>query len=425
MHVTTGDVMRLYRAWAGFGQEVIARPVALTWAAGGRVAETVAESLQRSWQTEAVMSEIGREYASLAAALLAVPSAAAGTAVAQFDAPDRDPMGRWLGGAAPLGNVSQVAVDHDIAVRQRRELARRAGFKGDEALLDLPEMTPGAPFLLPARVLDASQAWASWFVPVAAARKMMEEACALGHQPPEVLEAFEPVTVGPGEAMVTLLASDYRASDFGVTQEIGLTLSVTPRGMVFPDPGQMFLRLIVTDAFSLAAARQIWGIRKDFWDNAGARTPRGRLEAAYAADRVRFGLGALLPGSAGGTFLFDAPRFGMGRSERLPAVVYSMVEPRGLPPGPVVPARSEMIRSGVREGMQFGGSVKLSLPESRSAGEAAGCLCAGGMACLCETLRGLGLDRRRPAANGWTERMSCTLDEPAPLADQPSGKTSA
>jgi hypothetical protein len=45
-----------------------------------------------------------------------------------------------------------------------------------------------------------------------------------------------------------------------------------------------------------------------------------------------------------------------------------------------------------------------------------GCLCSGGMACLCNTLRSLGIAGRKPAANGWTERMTCTLDGPVAVA---------
>ena len=424
-HVTAQAALRLYRAWAGLGQEVVARPVALSWQAGGRMAEQAAERLLGAWNPEGLAVDVAREYANLAQGLMTVPSAAARAAVAQFDTPGRDPQEQALSGSAPPETVAGVVIDHDIARRQRRELAALAGHAPDDPALTLPPRAGDAPFLMPARVLDASQAWASWFVPVAAAQRLTEDAVRTGHQPAEVLQALAPVAVGAGEAMVTLLVSDYCASDFGVTQEIGLTLTVTPRGGGFPDPGQIFLRLVVTDPFSLAAARQIWGIRKDFWNNAAATTPRGRIEAAYAADRMRMGFGARLPGAGGGALRIEFPRVGSGRSQDVPGVIYSMVDPHGPPAGPVAPARSILCRSGVREGLQVAGPVTLALPADRPAGQAAGCLCAGGMACLCDTLRGLGLDRRPPAANGWTERMTCTLDQPVPVADQPLGNSPA
>jgi len=422
-HVTSRDMLRLYRAWAGFGQAMIARPAALTWQAGERMADGVAGGLMGPWNPEAVATGLLRAYADLARDLLAVPSAAAGVAVARFDAPDTTAMDAALSGSAPASALVGVAIDHAIAERQRRDLAGRAGHDPDDPVLHVPAMTSDAPFLLPARVLDASQAWAAWFIPVATARDLMQDACRLGHHPPEMLDAFEPVSVGAGAAMVTLLASDYRASDFGVTQEIGLTLTVTPRGGEFPDPGQLFLRLVVTDKYSLAAARQIWGIRKDFWNNAAARTPMARLETAYAEDRVRVGLGTRLPGAGRGALRVTFPRVGTGQSHDMPGLIYSMVEPHGMSAAPLVPARALLRRSGQGEGMQIGGAVAIDLPADRAAGQAAGCLCAGKMACLCDTLRALGLDRRRPAANGWTERMTCTLAEPVPVSPQPDGKS--
>lgn len=422
-HVTSRDMLRLYRAWAGFGQAIIARPVALTWQAGERMTDGVAGSLVGPWNPGAMATGLAQAYADLARDLLAVPSAAAGIAVARFDAPDTAPLDAALSGSAPAPTMAAVVIDHALAERQRRDLAGRAGHDPDDPDLRVPAMTSDAPFLLPARVLDASQAWAAWFIPLGTAHHLMQEACRLGHHPPEMLDAFEPVSVGAGKALVTLLASDYRASDFGVTQEIGLTLTVTPRGGDFPDPGQLFLRLVVTDKYSLAAARQIWGIRKDFWNNAAARAPMARLEAAYAEDRVRFGLGARLPGAGRGALRITFPRVGAGQSHDMPGLIYSMVAPHDLPPAPLVPARALLRRSGQREGMQIGGAVTLDLPGDRAAGQAAGCLCTGKMACLCDTLRGLGLDRRRPAANGWTERITCTLAGPVPVARQTDGNS--
>lgn len=427
--VTTLDAYRMYFAWANLGREMVARPLTLAGAAGWRMADSATRGLLGSWSPATVAEELSQECLNLATGLLAAPAAAASTAITHLDAPPEPgtgPLEPALSGARPAGTVKRVDLDYGVAEAQRRDLAVRSGFDGDNPILRMPPMRYGAPFLLPARVLDASQAWAVWFVPLQQARRLMRDAVELGHQPPAALDAFEPVAVGSGAAMVSLLVSDYRASDFGVTQEIGLTLAVSPAGGSVSEPGQMFVRLIVTDPYSIAAARQVWGIRKDFWDNAAAAETRSQIEVGYSEGRVRCCVGAIGPRSAAAPSTLDLefPRFGAGRSDGLPSVIYSMVKPHGLPAAPTAPARSILRRSGTREGMQFGGKVALRLPPSREEGRAAGCLCSGGMACLCDALRGLGLDRRQPAANGWTEHMSAELDEPVLLRDQDLGNSS-
>lgn len=424
--VSTRDAYRMYRAWATLGREMTARPLELAEAAGWRMADSATRGLLGPWSPSTVAAALSREWLNLATNLLSVPATAAATAVASLDAapdPGLGPLEPALSGARPPETVTGVDLDYGLAEAQRRDLAVRAGFDSDDPILKMPPITYGAPFLVPARVLDASQAWAVWFVPLAQARQLLEESVRLGHQPPAMLDAFEPVVVGAGATMVSLLASDYRASDFGVTQEIALTLAVTPIGGSVSDPGQMFLRLIVTDPYSIAAARQIWGIRKDFWDNTKEAETSSQIEVGYTSERVRFRVGAIRPSTVvrPNTLELDFPRFGAGASDRVPSLIYSMVEPHGLPAAPAAPARSMLRRGGTREGMQFGGAVALRLPKNRDEGYAARCLCSGGMACLCDTLRELRLDRQAPAANGWTEYMSCELDEPVRLRGQEPG----
>ena len=432
--VTMRDAYGLYRAWARFGREMTGRPWRLGAAAGWRMADSAARGLLGPGDARAVAGEMAREYADLAAALLATPAAAAASAVARLDPPpdpEHDPVERALSGERPPDTVRRVKIDYAVAERQRMMLGERAGFAPDDPALEMPPMRYGAPFLLPARVLDASQAWASWFIPLEQARALLRDSVETGHQPAGALDALEPVVVGSGAAMATMLCSDYRASDFGVTQEIGLTLAVTPKaGCTVSDPGQVFLRLIVTDAYSIAAARQIWGIRKDLFDNGRTGPGARRLAAEYAPDAVRWRIApaGALPDAPAEALSLAFPRFGSGRSAPAPSLIYSMPD---APSAQGAPARAVLTRGGAREGVQFGGRVALSLPDSREAGRAAGCLCAGGMSCLCETLRGLGLDRRAPAANGWTERMTAELAAPIagpapapPPAVQDSGKSS-
>lgn len=428
--VTTLDAYRMYLAWANLGREMTARPLALASAAGWRMADRTARGLLGSRSSADVAAGLAQEWLDLASELLTLPASAAASVAARLDAPTEPGLGPLepaLSGARPPGTVTRVELDYAVAEAQRRDLAARAGLDRDDPILEMPPMLYGAPFLLPARVLDASQAWAVWFVPLDQAQQLLHESVEFGHQPPAVVDAFTPVTVGPKLAMVSLLASDYRASDFGVTQEIALTLAVSPAGGSVVDPGQMFLRLIVTDPYSIAAARQIWGIRKDFWDNTREAETFSQIAVGYAADRVRFRVGAIRPSTVvrPRTLELAFPRFGAGRSDRVPSVIYSMVEPHGLPAAPPAAARSVLRRSGTREGMQFRGGVTLDLPENSEQGRREGCLCSGGMACLCETLRGLGLDSRPPAANGWTEYMTCDLHEPALLRGQDSGNRPA
>ena len=415
--VATGDVVALFRAWSSFGSETVTRMFDATQSAASRMAEATASHWANGVNARGLAEDMLAEGALLATNVAAAPMSALAVAVAQIDAGGDDlpaEVEDALSCGAPAPIARSVSLDPQDANRQRLDLAERAGALAESARHTIPETRVADRFVLPARVLDASQAWASWHVSTSLAWGLIEEAVALGHQPVEALAFYEPVSVGTGQSMVSIVATDYRASDFGVLREIGLTLSVTPRGGAFPDPGQMFLRLIVTDPYSLVAARRIWGIRKDLCDAEGAG-PRSALDVAYSENRVCFGLGAARSGvlRPSDRFEIDFPRFGRGASHRVPGLICSMIEPEGRSAGPVAPARSVLTRSGTGEGLQFGGDVRLTLGQKNKGAATNGCFCAGGMACLCETMRRLDLPERRPAANGWTERMSGTLGEPA------------
>ena len=416
-HVSAEDATRLYQAWARLGLAMMERPVGLSRTAVERLAGAAVRGLVGPWAPQRLAQTAGREGLDFATGLMATPAEAAAAAVETLDAP-RPPVPEVLekvlcaSAPAPLGGA--VTVRPGIAIEQIRALAEAAGTtRGDE---DMARVRAGVAdrIVLPARIVDSSQGWASWFVPGETAEALMREAVELGHQPPEVLEMFEPVIVGRGAAMVTLMATDYRTSDFGKLTEIGLTLTVTPRGGGFPDPGQMFLRLIVDDPLSLAVARRVWGIRKDYWD-----THEGpRIDVAYSADSVRFGSALIRAPEAvrGDVLAMTFPRFGRGRSQDMRSGIYSMRERGPELGGPCEPVRATLCRTNEREGTQYGGKVELELPQSKALGSGGGCLCSEGMACLCETLRGIGLDRRRPAANGWTDRMTGTLAAPEPVS---------
>ena len=435
-HLSALDLYRLCRAYVELAREAVARPAVLTEGAFWRVIDHAAQAALGPASAETLASHVAQEWRNLALDLAAVPGAAAAGMADRLFHGVRTRLSEYpihIEGSAPRNDALAVPLDYGTALRQRRALAERAGFAADDPALWMPDLTYGAPFVLPARVLDASQAWATWFVPLEAARGLLRDAVRTGHLPDRGAEFFEPLDCGLGRAMVSLLVSDYRVSDFGVTREIGLTLTVTPAGEVVADPGQIFLRLIVTDAFSVAPARQIWGLRKDLWLGRPDTAPQDRVQITYRPDHMeaRIGTGRWLREREreAQTLAIRFPRFGSTRSDRAPGTIYSFADAEGAGTeaasgASATPVRATLLRSGSGEGVQFGGPVRLSLPRD---GRATGCLCSGGMACLCATLGALGLDRKdaRPAANGWTEHMRCRLDAPLPLVGQESPGNSA
>ena len=243
----------------------------------------------------------------------------------------------------------------------------------------------GKPFAMPARVLDASQGWAMYFVPAEAANRSLGAAG-------EVLSAFD---AGGGRTPLTIIGVDYRNSDFGCYPEFVVALTVTVNG----DPaGQMFtyyLAIVVTQEFTKEAAGVVWGLEKIVFP---------KLAVRYAADKVVFGL----MGTKGKVLSIRFPRFGDGRSSDVPTFSISQ---RGV--GPERRTYWALTtKSGSGEGTQIGGSVRLRLGVA-GAGE---CLCADGKSgCLCETLRTFDIADRLPAANGWTERQTAFFGAPRVL----------
>jgi hypothetical protein len=240
----------------------------------------------------------------------------------------------------------------------------------------------GKPFAMPARVLDASQGWALYFVSTKAADRALGAAG-------EFLSAFD---AGGGRTPLMIVGVDYRNSDFGRYPEFVLALTVTAKG----DPARQlfthYLAIVVTQEFTRQAARVVWGLEK---------IVNPKLTVRYAADDVRFGLA----GEQGEALSIRFPRFGSGRSTDL--LTFS-VSRRGEGPGRRT-YWAMTTKSGSGEGTQIGGSVVLALGLPKHGD----CLCGdGNSACLCETLRGLDVADRLPAANGWTERQTAVFGPP-------------
>lgn len=246
----------------------------------------------------------------------------------------------------------------------------------------------GKPFAMPARVLDASQGWAMYFVATETANRALGAAS-------ETVSAFD---AGGGRTPLTIIGVDYRNSDFGVYPEFVVALTVTAKG----DPaGQLFvyyLAIVVTQEFTKEAARIVWGLEK---------IVAPELTASYAADNVRFGLS---DGSGKGLSI-RFPRFGDGHSSDMPTFSVSR---RSEGPGRRT-YWAMTTKSGSGEGTQIGGSVLLELGVAADGR----CLCSDGKsACLCETLRAFDIAERLPAANGWTERQTAMFGPPR-LLDLP------
>jgi hypothetical protein len=248
----------------------------------------------------------------------------------------------------------------------------------------------GKPFAMPARVLDASQGWAMFFVSVEAATSSLGSAS-------DYLCAFD---AGDGRTPLTIIGVDYRNSDFGVYPEIAVALTVTAKG----DPaGQLFvyyLAIVVTQEFTKEAARAVWGLEK---------VVEPKLTASYAADAVRFGL----PERRGKMLAIRFPRFGAAHS--LDVSTFSISQRTSPLVAKPQTCWAMMTRSGSGEGTQIGGSVLLQLGKP-STGT---CLCRNNKSnCLCEVLRMFDIAERFPAANGWTERQTALFGPPR-LLDLP------
>ena len=289
-----------------------------------------------------------------------------------------------------LGELAAIAPS--VAEKAAMELTRRsdAGLEpyiGDEHTGPEPDgeifEVDGKPFAMPARVLDASQGWAMFFVDIKAAND------ALGEDVREILSAFD---AGGGRTPLMIVGVDYRNSDFGVYPEFVVALTVTVKG----DPAKQlfayYLAIVVTQEFTKEAARIAWGLEKIVCP---------KLAVRYAADNVLFGV----PNAKGKALSIRFPRFGDARSSDLPTFSISR---RGADPERRT-YWAMTTKSGSGEGTQIGGSVRLELGRS---GDGL-CLCADGKSvCVCEMLRGFDIADRLPAANGWTERQTAVYGPP-------------
>jgi hypothetical protein len=383
---TKFEFYRLIDTYVSAGEEVAGRPWRLAGDALRRSIRRVEGGLLGPWSTEQLVTGLAREYANLMFGLLtSVPSA-----IEEVTTRLNNP---------PPGMLSEYRFDIEDTHPEELGTLIQVGDKQE------------TPFIVPARVLDASQGWAAWFVPTEKVVALIKGGIDSGRIDAAISEDFEPLDCGGGRSMVALLGIDYRVSDFGRYQELALVVCVTPKEAA-AQPGALFARLLVSDRFSVEPTKRIWGFNKDVFKD---------LQVYYGKSYAQFYTGQ----AAEGDFFLTVPRFGTGRSSEIPLVIYSA---RG--PGPddalAGSVRLVMKRNGAREGVQVGGTVEVQLGR-RQTPDANGnpighCFCSNpDIPCLCDELRLLGIDQILPAANGWTERMTGEFGAPGPLGLHPFG----
>jgi Acetoacetate decarboxylase (ADC) len=236
----------------------------------------------------------------------------------------------------------------------------------------------GAPVVLPVRIIDASQAFAFYFVSAARAQKHLEERT----------QPFRVVDVGRGRTPVAIFGVDYRETDLGVYKEIGVGLFVRPRDHPSEMPGTLFASLTVNDKFNLIRASELWGYSK---------TLAPAMQLRYSSTSAHFAV----DGDDSHALSITFPRFGSGRSTEIPCYTWGVGKDDA---GVAAPFKTLISRSAIGEGMQFSGNVELQLGD----GTQTRCVCKlgpfGKQACVCLMLRDLGLPKP-PAANTWSEHM--------------------
>ena len=383
---TTFEFYRLMDTYVRAGEEIAGRPWRLAADALRRSIRRVESGLLGPWDAKRLVTGLAEEYANLMYGMLtAVPSA-----FEEITTRLNNP---------PPGTMSEYRVPIEGSQPEARGTLIQIGDKED------------TPFIVPARILDASQGWAAWFVPTEKVVALIKGGIDSNRIDAAIADDFEPLDCGEGRSMVVLLGVDYRVSDSGQYREIALAVCITPKGAA-AQPGALFARLVVSDRFSIRPTKRVWGFHKDFFKD---------LQVYYGKIYAQFYTGE----GAEGDFFLTVPRFGSARSFDIPMVLYSVraPDPADAVTGSV---RSVMTRSGAGEGVQVGGTVEVQLgrrPTPDANGNLIGrCFCSDPeVPCLCDELRLLGIDQTLPAANGWTERMTGMIGPAGPLGLHPLG----
>jgi hypothetical protein len=277
--------------------------------------------------------------------------------------------------------VDRLSRNLDDAVRRPSRTAPRIDSAPAHRKM---QVIDGVPTVLPVRIIDASQAFAFYFV---SAHRAQQHLDAQG-QPFRVLD------IGGGRTPVAIFGVDYRETDLGAYKEIGVGLFVRPGEHPSETPGTLFVSLTVNDEFNLIRAPVLWGYNK---------TLARAMRLTYLREAAHFAVDGGDPQALSITF----PRFGSGRSTEIPCYTWGLGRDDA---GLTAPLKTLISRSATGEGIQVSGKVELRLGD----GTQTRCVCRLGpvreQACVCLMLRDLGLPRC-PAANSWSEHMwACCME---------------
>lgn len=350
--LSSNDLHQLGRAYAKCGGDVWRRSFAIGSGYVGRAIAEAAKAGARPWDPEQILQSLSAGLRNYFMEIAAVLPAA-------IDALSRD-------------------LDEHPTVGPLGLLAPR------EASLPLPKtyIVGDVPVMMPVRIADASQGWALYFVSAARAQTHLNQQ----GQP------FTVVEVGGGRTPLAVLGMDYRGTDLGAYQELGVAMFVRPQNNPREMPGMLFLSLTVSDEFNVDRATVLWGYHKTLARDFGAS--RHGAAARFAVDRND-------PTALSAVF----PRFGSGRSTGMSCYTYGTIRDAS---GKEVPHKTLISRNATGEGVQIGGAVELHLGDRTQAR----CVCRLGpgpaQACVCLILRDLGLPKRS-AANGWAEHMNALV----------------
>jgi hypothetical protein len=293
-----------------------------------------------------------------------------------------------------LATLLPTAVDGLSRGLDESSVANPFGFM-DPSYADLLPKTylvQDVPVMMPVRIADASQGWALYFV----SGKQAQTHLSKQRQP------FEVVVLGGGRTPVAILGMDYRGTDLGTYQELGVAFFVRPQHAPREMPGMLFLSLTVSDEYNVERAKVLWGYDKTF-SRAFAATHHAGF-ARFAIDR-----------DDETALAVSFPKFGRGRSSNMPCYTYGTIRD---PAGNEIPHKTLISRSASGEGMQVGGRVELRLGD----GTQSRCVCqlgnGNGRTCVCLMLRDLGLPRPA-AAIGWAEHMHAVVGTSTPAVHGP------
>ena len=187
---------------------------------------------------------------------------------------------------------------------------------------------------------------------------------------------FEVIESAPGRAQVALALIDYKDNDLGSYLEVGTILFVRPDGG--GEDGTFITHLPVTEEFTCAAGKQIWGFPKSV----------EQIEVTNTDTTSRWVL------TMDGELVVDVTvsRGGTDEMAPLPMAAYTLIDGR--------PHVTRFTQGGSGNRMQFGGGdVVLTLGDHPIAKE----------------LASLNLTPESVVLTTWTERMRARFEEPVAL----------